>query len=262
MKKFATKREHDVGISELCLLGDIAAVSNLIENLKITSGSASEYARKASKNSAIISAIKNGNPELVFLLLSNSFNPNLRVANGDSCLHVATKLASTSPSDICTIVRHLIHFGADVNMINGENESVMDIAISSNSIELIKLLLSNGAIVMSENSKSKLSSILNPSNRVAGSESGVALGGDADILRQHGYDIRRILAAIDARDCCDTENCNEAWRNQELSILGLEILHRDFKYSIVKTKSSGKTYLIHLRDPFSIEDHAGNKIFP
>lgn len=92
---------------------------------------------------AIRSAIVNNNPELLELHLSQT--PEFR----DQALHYAVKLANPSKE----ILTKLVNLGADVNSldVNGETQgrTALFTAVALEKIEIVKLLLDNGAQVHS-----------------------------------------------------------------------------------------------------------------
>ena len=105
---------------------------------------------------ALANAVELGQVELVELLVSAGADANIRVTN-DIChsnlLHIAVRHGGLIPdTDVIEMARLLLNAGADPNgtSINTdfpENKTVLDIAMRGKSVELIQLLLENGARV-------------------------------------------------------------------------------------------------------------------
>ncbi|WP_341751923.1 ankyrin repeat domain-containing protein [Candidatus Tisiphia endosymbiont of Piscicola geometra] len=91
--------------------------------------------------SILDTAIKQGNVEIVELLLGYYIDVNARNSSGNTLLHVATQNNQKS------IVKLLLNIGADVNAKRTSGETSLHIAVKSNSNEIVELLLNGGADV-------------------------------------------------------------------------------------------------------------------
>lgn len=99
----------------------------------------------------LISFIKEGNYEKCRSLIEEGIEINFKNENGETPLHLATKLEL---SEICSI---LIQKKADLNAKDKEGNTPLHLAALSDSEEMCKLLLKNGAPIQAKNEKGQTS---------------------------------------------------------------------------------------------------------
>lgn len=97
-------------------------------------------------NSPLMLSFKRESERLVKLFMSKDINVNIQTLNGDSALLMAIRMGNADYS------RELIAKGADVNVTGHGSTAVMQ-AAKRGSLEIIKLLVENGADTLRRNEK-------------------------------------------------------------------------------------------------------------
>ena len=88
----------------------------------------------------IVLSVLKGDVQTCLSLLCDGVDPNTESATGDPLLHLA--LASDDEAEAVALVQLLLVFGAEPNPVNSKGRSGMDVALSSQSSELISLIRS------------------------------------------------------------------------------------------------------------------------
>jgi uncharacterized protein len=98
------------------------------------------YRTKKELNHAMFSAASFGNTSAVIKFLKQGANPNYTEdMEGYGAIHYAARWGDNR------MIRALIHYGANINILTREKESALHKATAFNRIETVMLLMSKGA---------------------------------------------------------------------------------------------------------------------
>ncbi|EAX82040.1 ankyrin repeat protein, putative [Trichomonas vaginalis G3] len=80
---------------------------------------------------------------MIYILISNGANPNIKDKNGYYPIHLATKLKDFDI--VGFLVSNSIKYTVDVDAKNNDDKTALHVAVLNNSLRIVKLLISHGA---------------------------------------------------------------------------------------------------------------------
>lgn len=128
--------KDSAGYTALIYTGDITIAADLINH------GADVHVRTKNKNTPLIIAVKNGQLDMVKLLLDNGVRVDVKDAGGCTALMFAAQKEDAHEFDIA---KYLIDHGANVNAKDDEDHTPLMSAAETGHGQIVQLLLDNGA---------------------------------------------------------------------------------------------------------------------